>query len=695
MMKWIKELILDRKWYFGVLLLIAGLSYLVNTSAPGFYWDDWQAVFLYKTHSIQTLLNFFEFDRPLSAFTYVPLFEILPMQPIVWQIVSILFRCAAVWLLTETFILIWNDHKWVLRWFGVILLVFPSFALQSVSVAFNQHFLALLLFSLSLYLMVKAILVTSWLRWVYGVLSLVAAFGHMATMEYFVGLEALRLLLIFAVLTRNGTLSSIKSRMLKTLLLFVPYGLTLAGYFYWRFRIFPTELAGAIAEDPNAPSLLYGLKTDFFSSLVALLNLGLQDTVYLITQGWLRPLQAEFLRLDARFNLLSWGIGLVAAVFTAVWLKEKIKAAEGESTVHFHVPAAIIGLAGIILGGLPVWSTNRSALVGKWSERFTLAPMIGAVLLIVVLLDWFIDDRRKKNIILSLILGLSIAFQMQSTHRFVNDWDIQREYYWQIAWRIPAIKPGTGLLSGNVPSANSSHHSTSFALNILYGGEVLSPAAPVWYFRPIDISDIVDNHAKDQPVQGHLRNVTFEGTSSNLIGILNRPSSGCLLVLDETYQGNPLIDGTNHHIMALSNLEQIDLDAPPIVPDEQIFGKEPEHQWCYYFQKADLARQLKDWNEVSRLMEQALNAGLDANFSTEYLPLLEAQFNLSDWSGYLETSQKMLTRNTGFENFVCTQWERIEDASVITPPAELASELQAILDCSRLPDSTTPALPTN
>jgi len=218
---------------------------------------------------------------------------------------------------------------------------------------------------------------------------------------------------------------------------------------------------------------------------------------------------------------------------------------------------------------------------------------------------------------------------------------------------------------------------------------------PVWYLRPIDISDIVDNRLKDRPIQAHLRNVTFEGTSSNLIGILNRPSSGCLLILDEAYLDNPLLDATNQNITALSNLNQIDLDAPTIKPDEQIFGEEPEHQWCYYFQKADLARQKKDWNEVTRLMDEARSAGLDARYSTEYLPLLEAQYNLSDWSGYLETSQKMLTRNTGFENFVCTQWERIEDAAETIPPAELASELQAVLDCSQFTDSTTPTLPTN
>ncbi|HWR67130.1 MAG TPA: hypothetical protein VN364_13515, partial [Bellilinea sp.] len=417
--------------------------------------------------------------------------------------------------------------------------------------------------------------------------------------------------------------------------------------------------------------------------------------INLLTQSWLRPIQAEFLRLDARFNLFSWAIGFIASVIVALWLilqKEKPFVA---AKANFYLHAAIIGIAGMILGGLPVWSTDRSALEGKWSERFTLAPMIGAVFLIVVLLDWFIDDRRKKSIILSIILGLSIAFQMQVTHRFANDWKIQRDYYWQIAWRIPAVKPGTGFLSANVPSTNSSHNSAAFALDILYGGDVLSPTVPVWYLRPFDIAEVMDSTMTDQPVQYTLRNVVFEGSSSNLLGILNRPSSGCILIMDKAYIGNPLFDPINQDILRLSNLEQIDINAQSIDPDKQIFGKEPEYQWCYYFQKADLARQKKDWNEITRLMDQAFSAGLDARYSTEYLPLLEAQYNLSDWSGYLETSQKMLTRNTGFENFVCTQWERIEDAAATTPPAELASELQAILDCSQFTGSTAPTLPTN
>jgi len=38
----------------------------------------------------------------------------------------------------------------------------------------------------------------------------------------------------------------------------------------------------------------------------------------------------------------------------------------------------------------------------------------------------------------------------------------------------------------------------------------------------------------------------------------------------------------------------------PVMP-EDIFGKEPPHTWCYYYEKAELARQAGDWEQVAKL----------------------------------------------------------------------------------------------
>ncbi len=681
-MKRAVEIIHNPKWYFVVLFLVGWISYIVTTSALGFYWDDWQAVFLYKTHSVQALMEYFQYDRPLSAWTYLPSFPLLPMTPLVWQIFTLIIRCSAVWLLTQTLILLWEDHQWLLRWFGVILLVLPSFSLQSISVAFNQHFITLLLYSFSTFSMVKAIQSRSWLRWIWGLGSLATAFGQMVTMEYFVGLEALRPILIWLAFQRKDGRLALKTRTARTALAMIPYFLILVGYLYWRLMVYPQNIAAASIAEPNAPVLLSGLKGNFVTNLVALVNLGRQDMVFMIGQSWLRSLQASFSRIEAPFIFASWGIGLITAALFGLWLNARNETNEIKPGKGFYIPAAILGSAGVIFGGLPVWVTNRSALVGKWSERFTLAPMVGAVLLIVILIDWFIDNRRKKSILFTVILGLSIAFQVQNTHSYAVDWQAQREYYWQIAWRVPNIKPGTAFLSGNVPSGLSSHHSAGFALNVLYGGDNLSTTVPVWYLRPTDVETAFEEPLIDQPIQVDLRSIKYEGSSTELIGVLNRPTSGCLVILDGGYLGNPLIDSTNLNILKLSNLDQIDLEATPVTPDPMIFGKEPEHNWCYFFQKADLGRQKQEWIEITTLMDESFTSGLDARYSLEYLPLLEAQYYLQDWHGYIETSQKILSRNSGFENFLCTQWERIEREAGTPPPPEVVTEMKGVLDCS-------------
>ena len=191
----------------------------------------------------------------------------------------------------------------------------------------------------------------------------------------------------------------------------------------------------------------------------------------------------------------------------------------------------------------------------------------------------------------------------------------------------------------------------------------------------------MDDPTNDQPIHVDLRSTTYDGSSTDLIGILNRPTSGCIVILDNAYLGNPLIDSTNLTILRLSNLDQIDLDATPVTPAPLIFGTEPKHDWCYFFQKADLARQKQEWTEVTTLMDEAFTSGLDTRYSLEYLPLLEAQYYLQDWDGYLETSQKILTRNSGFENFLCTQWERIESEAGTPPPPDVVTEMNALQDC--------------
>jgi hypothetical protein len=60
------------------------------------------------------------------------------------------------------------------------------------------------------------------------------------------------------------------------------------------------------------------------------------------------------------------------------------------------------------------------------------------------------------------------------------------------------------------------------------------------------------------------------------------------------------------------------------------FGSEPPHEWCYYYQKADLARQQNDWQTVAELGDEAQKLGLHPNDQIEWMPFLQAYAWIDD-----------------------------------------------------------------
>ena len=65
-------------------------------------------------------------------------------------------------------------------------------------------------------------------------------------------------------------------------------------------------------------------------------------------------------------------------------------------------------------------------------------------------------------------------------------------------------------------------------------------------------------------------------------------------------------------------------------PTAAIFGEEPQRTWCYYFEKADLARQLGKWDEACACGARRPTAFAAAN-GVEMVPFIEAHARLGDW----------------------------------------------------------------
>ena len=104
--------------------------------------------------------------------------------------------------------------------------------------------------------------------------------------------------------------------------------------------------------------------------------------------------------------------------------------------------------------------------------------------------------------------------------------------------------------------------------------------------------------------------------------------------------------------------------AQPTLP-ESIYGKQNNKTWCYYFEKADLARQYGQWEEVVRLWKEAKSIGEQADNGFEYIPFIEGQGHLEDWE-----QVKVLTKfankvTAGLEPSLCSAMDRLE----VTAPA--------------------------
>jgi hypothetical protein len=104
------------------------------------------------------------------------------------------------------------------------------------------------------------------------------------------------------------------------------------------------------------------------------------------------------------------------------------------------------------------------------------------------------------------------------------------------------------------------------------------------------------------------------------------------LSLDEP----PIIDW----VAPYSHIQQIATDVTPTQPPGIIFGQEPLHIWCYYYQKMSLARQQGEWNMVVTLGEEAVRAGFEPLDQSEWMPLIEAYA----YSGDLEKANSVISK---------------------------------------------------
>jgi hypothetical protein len=612
-----------------VLLLLAAVSYAPLVPWLGFYWDDWPAIWVLHSLGAEGLKEYTAADRPFLGWLYALTMPALGESPLAWHLFAVAtrwFSAVAFWWCLRG---LWPARSGEIAAAACLFMVYPGFTLQPIAWCHSHIFLEFGLVLLSLGAMVWAHRLESWYRPLM-VLAVSCAAVTMMISEYFVGLELLRPLLLclvlFAVAPAGGRLIPAVVRS------WLPFIAVLGLYLVWRLILFhPT----GVNDESRVLELIHGspltyMVHRFYAIAVDVLEAGVV--------AWIRTVAADMLTFDTiRSVMVGSALAMTAGVGTFWYLKgldvrsNASDAAADNASAGWVMQALLVGLAALFAGGLPFWFGNREIRLDSLTDRYTVPVMLGCTLVLAAAIQAATRKAARHIAVISLLVGLSVMFHFRNTVQFVEDWSSQTQLMWQLSWRAPALKPGTLLLADEAVVAFPRSYSLLGPVNFLYAPGHQSRTLEYGFFAlPTVLGDELSSLADGVPFRYGFRNVSFTASTSEGLVLWFAPPS-CLRILDPSRDEIPHLPPLARAARTISHADRI-LPHPSggAMPPQAIFGREPAHSWCYYFQKADLARQAGDWPAVAHMGDEARRLGLAPDDSTEWLPFLE---------GYLQTGR--------------------------------------------------------
>jgi hypothetical protein len=164
------------------------------------------------------------------------------------------------------------------------------------------------------------------------------------------------------------------------------------------------------------------------------------------------------------------------------------------------------------------------------------------------------------------------------------------------------------------------------------------------------------------------RSSFIEVDYGNLL-VLSQPMIGaCVHALDSRWPRLSTTDNALTHLIApRSRVENIQPSQTASTPDLLIFGREPAHSWCYYFEKAELALQLGDWQQVADLAGEASRQGLSPVDRVEWMPFLQAYAHLGDEQGLRDIASR-INEFPFLRQQACTTLQKMVALDLINSP---------------------------
>lgn len=588
--------------------------------------------------------------------------SVIPPVPLYWQIFALLIRFLAglsAWFLFKQ---LWPDHPKQALIAALLFLVFPGYSQHWVAFThINQEWISLICYLLSLGCTGYALRNPSRFQ-ASTAAALLLLLPAMFPTEYFASMEPLRFLLIW-VMIQDETYEFSK-RFVRSLKVWLPYLMVWLVNAAWLLYFYTLGNYESYEVDViQEPLSLVEIAAAVVESLWKVGVYIWGQVIWLIGRS-----------ISAPSSLLTLALIVAAFLFLAFYLFRFEP--ESEPTVSFSVSVIVIGMIGILLGRLPSFAAGLPLTLQSSMDRFTISMMLGGTLFIVGLVDLVVRNAPKRLYVFAVLIALAVGQQFFNANIFRRDWEKQQQIFWQLAWRIPALTPGTAILTDELAIDYETDLSLTAPLNWMYAPDYTHgdlPYAMLYATTRLGKTSL-PSLAPDTKISMGMRAANFNGSTSQLI-VIHMPEDGCLRVLDPglghqvTYNGGSrlLFDA-----IPLSNPDLIDVHSTriPQIP----FVPEPAHTWCYYFAKADLARQQEDWQKAVDLYEEAMALGYQPSDPFEWLVFIEAQAMAGNVIVAQQLSDTAIAKEKRVRQGVCQVWNRVQSSG----PAR--SEIQSIAD---------------
>jgi hypothetical protein len=611
--------------YADMLIIGLGifLGYAILIPFLHYYIDDWYWVWTWNTFGHAGITHYFATNRPIWGLFYHLTLPVLSIHPILAHIFALVIRLLSTLLFFHLIKLLWPDNRKANLFASFIFAFYPGFCLQSIAITYSHIFVILSIFILSLIFTIQWINTNGKL---FLILSLLLSFINLISMEYFFSLELIRFVIILVLYARQGNhfLLFIKHSIAK----YLPYLTILIISVVIRLM-----LLTQIQTNRYGISLFSDFRKDPIGTTFQLIARIVNDIYVTTIVSW-KPAIEKLLELQTlnRTTILIIAICLFFVILSVSYFLFVNSSEKKNDTTQIY-ETAVLGLFGILFAGWPFWLTYMEVTPYHLLSRYTLPFLLG----VSILFGFLYTILSRYKVISSIFMIITIFTAMYYQMKIMNDFRIEtqqnREMMWQMKWRMPDLEVNTLVVTTDYPNEYYDIATLATELAVIYPKQPVKYELPYFmlYSRNLNENNNDDGLQKNIPIEMNNVTAVFSGNTSQMIGIDYDPAK-CVRLLDPELDG---VDTNLHeHVQKaaqISDLSLINLEYQSDGSEMVHFSKENTNSWCYYFEKADLAKQKKDWTEVINLYDKAIAQGFTFKSERERYPFIEAYAQLGQW----------------------------------------------------------------